>query len=607
MDKIIKLDFENTSSIRTTEDIYCEVYSHDRNNAIFEIGVEGITNEKPVALFYFTKSKEYSKVLGTVEDEKIKIVFDNKLITRNEKVICFLYLDSEEKDADVYRFKFDVRLSEIDKVNTLPIKERIKIENLDVVTREELQEALEKVSRGDIDVSGLLTEEQANAKYITKEDLIDKDFATVSQLEKVHEDSVGRSELEKYVTKEELANSQPTVDTSNLATKEEVEKVKSSVETLNNISIKKSELSKKVDKTDFEELKGKVLTDESLTSYVKREELPPQVNGEELRRELTQTLSLNGNILTISNGNSVALPKTVDEDRINRRLDTLENNSKLDNNLLLNSGNKVSNKFYPTTRFKLSEQPKIGNTYTLTVKANLPTSKTGVVVQVANNVSLGTLTKVGEGLYSLTFEWNAKVQASYELVVYITPNNSVEVEVEWAKLVEGRDTDYTWYPNYDELSNIYTFVEQASLAIESSGNLLDNTLKERAGANEFLNYADITNAIDTYGVGKYTLSFEMKSATAGNVGVYISGNPKYTFTQLSLPTTTEYQKFLLHIDVTLNNDKNTTSNLSFYGGKYGNGVIPSVRKLRLSKGFYKNLNWKPSDSELATIFEKIGG
>ena len=36
MRKIIKLKLENTNRIRTTEDSYCEIYSHDKNNGLFE-------------------------------------------------------------------------------------------------------------------------------------------------------------------------------------------------------------------------------------------------------------------------------------------------------------------------------------------------------------------------------------------------------------------------------------------------------------------------------------------------------------------------------------------------------------------------------------------
>lgn len=675
MKKLIRSTLNISPKRSKTTDLNVQIYSHDRNNVGFEFVVKNensLTGYVPKIVFKFVDSMAYWETNGEVEDNLIRIKFDTSLITRCEEVVGYLYLDGEDNDLDCLKFKFNVVLSEIDKAH-VEVKEfrYIKDKELvgEVLTRADLEEAISKIKAGDfknyddseikselaqikqnlsrvalqddiLDKDTIATKEDVKqAKNDVVEEIEKKDYATVSQLQKVHEDSVGRSELEKYATKEELPtvdnlatkeeleevrNSRPTVDTSNFITKDnfrsvndrvrsveesitEVAVVKTQVEVLENTTIKKSDLSKKLDKEVFDKFKDNVVDKTELSEYAKKSEVPTPYDDRKLKKELTQTLSLDGNILSISQGNNVLLPKTVDEDRINRRLDTLENNSKLDNNLLLNSGNKVTNKLYPTTRFTLSESPKIGSTYTLTIKANLPSTKTGVVVQVANNVSLGALNKVGEGLFSTTFEWNAKPQASYELVVYVVPNNSVECEIEWAKLVEGRDTDYTWYPNYNELSNIYTFVEQSSLAIESSGNLLDNTLKERVSVNEFLNYGDITNAIDTYGVGKYTLTFEMKSATAGNVGVYISGNGKYSFTNTYIETTTDYQKYLIHLDVVLNNDKNTTSNLSFFGGKYGNGVIPSVRKLRLSKGFYKNLSWKPSDSELASIFEKIGG
>ena len=53
--KIIKLKLENTNRIRTTEDTYCEIYSHDKNNGLFEFEIvnEYLTVENPKAVFKF--------------------------------------------------------------------------------------------------------------------------------------------------------------------------------------------------------------------------------------------------------------------------------------------------------------------------------------------------------------------------------------------------------------------------------------------------------------------------------------------------------------------------------------------------------------------------
>lgn len=147
MKKLIKLSFKNTSSIREIEDSYSEVYSHDRNNSNFEFKVEDelLTDERVIALFKFLKSKKVWKTEGFIEEGVIKVKFDNTLITRDEPVVCYLYLDGSEIDSDVFKFKFDVKLSEIDKVKDLPEKERffknsIVVDRVDVLTRDVLDE-----------------------------------------------------------------------------------------------------------------------------------------------------------------------------------------------------------------------------------------------------------------------------------------------------------------------------------------------------------------------------------------------------------------------------------------------------------------------------------
>nr|DAR17929.1 MAG TPA: hypothetical protein [Caudoviricetes sp.] len=178
MKKIIKLSIENTTQIRKTEDSLCELYSHDKNNGVFEFEVvnETLGNEKPYAMFKFMDSQSVWKVPGTIEDNKIKILFDTTLITQDETVVCFLYLDDEERTTDFYRFKFKVKVSEIDKLDTYAVKERyfnnsIIVDKLDVVTKKELEEALKGLTV--TSVEGLLTETRADELYAKKSEIYD--------------------------------------------------------------------------------------------------------------------------------------------------------------------------------------------------------------------------------------------------------------------------------------------------------------------------------------------------------------------------------------------------------------------------------------------------
>ena len=197
MKKIIKLPIESTTQIRKTEDSLCELYSHDKNNGLFEFEVTNVKlgNEKPYAMFKFMDSMSVWKVLGTIEDNKIKVSFDTTLITQDETVVCFLYLDDEERTTDFYRFKFKVKVSEIDKLHTYAVKERyfnnsIIVDKLDVVTKDELKEALKGLTVSTVE--GVLTETRADELYAKKTDLYD-DTALSNRVKALEERPTGSS------------------------------------------------------------------------------------------------------------------------------------------------------------------------------------------------------------------------------------------------------------------------------------------------------------------------------------------------------------------------------------------------------------------------------
>lgn len=178
MKKLIKLDFNNTTRERKTEDSLSELYSYDKNNGSFEFEIlnDTLTTEQVIALFKFTESNKVWKTTGTVEGNKVNVTFDTTLITQNETVICYLYFDEEQRTSDTFRFKFKVKVSEIDKMNRYEVKERfinntVIVDRLDVVTKDELKEALKNVSGrvtalenrpstgGNVDVNDFVTKE----------------------------------------------------------------------------------------------------------------------------------------------------------------------------------------------------------------------------------------------------------------------------------------------------------------------------------------------------------------------------------------------------------------------------------------------------------------
>ena len=317
MKKLIKLDFDNTTRERKTEDSYSELYSYDKNNGSFEFEIlnDTLTTEQVIALFKFTESNKIWKTTGTVEGNKVNVTFDTSLITQNETVICYLYFDEEQRTSDTFRFKFKVKVSEIDKMSRYEVKERfinntVIVDRLDVVTKTELQEVLKNV--GGITTEGLLTEVKAEELYAKKTDAVDNtNFELVknrvlalelkTDKDTVYDDSEVKErlttlenkppvDLSGYATKEELRNvsgSQPTVDNlvtkeelenkhyisdvSNLATKEELQEVRNSqpvVDTSNLVT--RDELENKGYVTDLSEYakKSELYNDSDLKARV---------------------------------------------------------------------------------------------------------------------------------------------------------------------------------------------------------------------------------------------------------------------------------------------------------------------------------------------------
>ena len=273
MKKLIKLEFNNTTRERKTEDSYSELYSYDKNNGSFEFEIlnETLTTEQVTALFKFTESNKIWKTTGTVEGNKVNVTFDTSLITQNETVICYLYFDEEQRTSDTFRFKFKVKVSEIDKMNRYEVKERfinntVIVDRLDVVTKTELQEALKNV--GGITTEGLLTEVKAEELYAKKTDAVDNtNFELIknrvlalelkTDKDTVYDDTNVRERLTALESK-------PNVDVSNLATKEELQEVRNSqpvVDTSNLVT------------RDELESKGYLTTHQDLSEYAKKSEL----------------------------------------------------------------------------------------------------------------------------------------------------------------------------------------------------------------------------------------------------------------------------------------------------------------------------------------------
>ena len=151
MKKTIEKKLEITSSNRDVDRLYQEFFSMDKNIAEFKFTIDNLVANKVICLFFFKKSKRYSTVDATIEDNDFTVKFNTSLITMDEPVVGYIYFEEIEKSADVYSFQFNVRVSELDKSKNAPVIEQktgrvVDIEN--IVTRSELEEILKTVHVG---------------------------------------------------------------------------------------------------------------------------------------------------------------------------------------------------------------------------------------------------------------------------------------------------------------------------------------------------------------------------------------------------------------------------------------------------------------------------
>nr|DAY02053.1 MAG TPA: hypothetical protein [Caudoviricetes sp.] len=315
----------------------------DKNIAEFKFTIDNLVANKVICLFFFKKSKRYSTVDATIEDNDFTVKFNTSLITMDEPVVGYIYFEEIEKSADVYSFQFNVRVSELDKSKNAPVIEQktgrvVDIEN--IVTRSELEEILKTVHVGsasydDSEIIKRLAALEAKpgidiSKFATKEELSNKvERSEISHISAdiellkakpdnntIYDDSALKqriSALESKPDKDTVYNdseikirlenleNKPGVDTSSLVTKQELES------------------------------KGYLLQHQNLDGYAKKSEIPQPYNDTEIKQRLAtveqkgqsyatkeqlasipktpQKLSIEGNTLILSDGGgNVTLP-----------------------------------------------------------------------------------------------------------------------------------------------------------------------------------------------------------------------------------------------------------------------------------------------------------
>ena len=224
-----------------------EFYSHDKNNAFIELQLNGVGAEKIIVLFHFKTTNRFLEVAGAVEGNIATVPFDTSLITTDEIVYGYVYAEKVVQSADLLKFSFGVRVSEIDKHSELPIIEKDTkriIAITDIVTKTELEEAIKNihVEGATFDDSEILRRLQA---LETKPEIDTSSFATKQELgNKVERAEIEQisSEIETLKAKTDkdtvyddtalrervsALENKPSIDTSSFATKEELRTISS--------------------------------------------------------------------------------------------------------------------------------------------------------------------------------------------------------------------------------------------------------------------------------------------------------------------------------------------------------------------------------------------
>ena len=272
-----------------------EFYSHDKNNAFIELQLNGVGAEKIIVLFHFKTTNRFLEVVGTVENNIATVPFDTSLITTDEIVYGYVYAEKVEQSADILKFSFGVRVSEIDKHSELPIIEKDTkriIAITDIVTKAELEEAIKNihVEGATFDDSEILRRIQA---LETKPEIDTSAFATKQELES----KVERAEISHISADIEALKTKTDKDTvyDDSALRERVTALENKTDNdtvYNDTEIKQRlevlehkpsmNTSELVTKQELES-KGYLTEHQSLEEYAKKTELPQPYNDTVLK------------------------------------------------------------------------------------------------------------------------------------------------------------------------------------------------------------------------------------------------------------------------------------------------------------------------------------
>ena len=317
MKKIIKRKLHISTYSRDFIDyINHEFYSHDKHNAFFEFTMEQLPTDNVVALFYFQKTKRYAEIKGVVEDNKVTIEFDTSLITTNETVCGYIYFEKVEQSADVCRFCFNVKVSEIDKLKNAPIVEketRRLIPMSEIVTKAELQELFKTIEKN----GGTYNDTEIRKSITSIEE-------RVQTLENKKDNNTVYDDRD-VINRLNALESKSTVDTSEFAKKTDIPQ-----------AYNDSELSRRVSALETKEDKDTIYNDEEIKRRLSNLEGKTDnfISGVSVSKESNNvTLTYNyvdGQSKNVTFTDSDTINLAYDDSALKSRLNDLENRPQID-------------------------------------------------------------------------------------------------------------------------------------------------------------------------------------------------------------------------------------------------------------------------------------
>ena len=175
-------------------------------------------------------------------------------------------------------------------------------------------------------------------------------------------------------------------------------------------------------------------------------------------------------------------------------------------NLLYNSKQRITNSYYNIATYRLTEELKVGELLTITIKGQLGTGKIAFALyDQLGNVEQCALYDRGKGIYQNTFNYKGYRNGDKMIFSIWTYNSSITTEstIEWIKLEKGnKPTD--WSPAPEDIENKVADIQtDLQNAINNANALIEAETQNRQQTDTNVsNLVNKTNFLsDTYTVG----------------------------------------------------------------------------------------------------------